>query len=158
MPVTSSIFTLLLLAGTSLAKAQFGGFGWEGFGSNRPYSPHPVMPPSTGRRTCTVYPLGNGKDDVPQIAAAFSPSQCGTNGHVVFPQGQTYNIASVLHITLDDVIVDWLGEWVFSTDLDYWRNNSYPIAFQNHHAGFIISGNDIHIDGGGVGGINGNGE
>lgn len=44
-----------------------------------------------------------------------------------------------------------------SDDLDYWRNNSYPIAFQNHHAGFIITGERIHINGYNTGGINGNG-
>jgi hypothetical protein len=44
-----------------------------------------------------------------------------------------------------------------SPDLDYWRNNSYPIAFQNHHAGIIFSGDGIHINGFGTGGINGNG-
>lgn len=44
-----------------------------------------------------------------------------------------------------------------SDDLDYWRNNSYPIAFQNHHAGFIITGERIRIDGYGTGGIFGNG-
>jgi galacturan 1,4-alpha-galacturonidase len=41
--------------------------------------------------------------------------------------------------------------------LTYWRNNSYPIAFQNHHAGFVITGDRIHINGYGTGGILGNG-
>lgn len=45
----------------------------------------------------------------------------------------------------------------FSDDLDYWRNNSYPVAFQNHAAGFIITGDNIKIDGYGTGGIDGNG-
>jgi galacturan 1,4-alpha-galacturonidase len=45
----------------------------------------------------------------------------------------------------------------FSDDLNYWRNNSYPVAFQNHHAGFIITGERIHINGYGTGGIYGNG-
>jgi hypothetical protein len=44
-----------------------------------------------------------------------------------------------------------------SNDLNYWRNNSYPIAFQNHHAAFIITGERIHINGYGTGGIYGNG-
>lgn len=44
-----------------------------------------------------------------------------------------------------------------SDNLTYWRNNSYPIAFQNHAAGFIITGSRISIDGYGSGGINGNG-
>lgn len=107
------------------------------------------------RSTCVVLPEGGNKDDTPQIKKAFKT--CGTNGYVYFPEGETYNIKSKLHITLDDVIIDWHGVWEFSTDLDYWRNNSFPIAFQNHHAGFIISGNDIQINGYGTGGINGNG-
>lgn len=44
-----------------------------------------------------------------------------------------------------------------SDDLDYWRNNSYPITFQNHHAGFVITGERISINGFGTGGILGNG-
>ena len=41
--------------------------------------------------------------------------------------------------------------------MNYWRNNSYPIAFQNHAAGFVITGQNIRIDGYGTGGIDGNG-
>ena len=44
-----------------------------------------------------------------------------------------------------------------SDNLDYWRNNSYPIAFQNHHAGIIFTGERIRINGYGTGGIFGNG-
>lgn len=45
-----------------------------------------------------------------------------------------------------------------SDNITYWRNNSYPIAFQNHAAGFILTGNNITISGNGTGGINGNGD
>jgi hypothetical protein len=45
----------------------------------------------------------------------------------------------------------------FWDDLNYWRNNSYPIAFQNHYAGFVITGERSHINGYGTGGIFGNG-
>lgn len=48
--------------------------------------------------------------------------------------------------------------WQFSEDLDYWRNNSYHIEFQNHAAGFVLTGDHIRIDGYGTGGIDGNGE
>jgi galacturan 1,4-alpha-galacturonidase len=50
-----------------------------------------------------------------------------------------------------------LTNFQLSDDLNYWRNNSYPIAFQNHHAAFIITGERIHINGYGTGGINGSG-
>lgn len=46
----------------------------------------------------------------------------------------------------------------FSDNLTYWRENAYPISFQNHAAGFILSGSDIRIDGHGTGSINGNGD
>lgn len=44
-----------------------------------------------------------------------------------------------------------------SDDLSYWRNNSYPIAFQNHAAGIVFSGERIYINGYGTGGIDGQG-
>jgi galacturan 1,4-alpha-galacturonidase len=48
-------------------------------------------------------------------------------------------------------------DFQMSDDLNYWRNNSYPIAFQNHHAGFVISGDRVNINGYETGGIYGNG-
>ena len=42
--------------------------------------------------------------------------------------------------------------------MDYWRNNSYYIEFQNHRAAFIISGKNFIVDGFGTGGIYGNGD
>lgn len=45
----------------------------------------------------------------------------------------------------------------FSEDLEYWRNNSYHIEFQNHAAGFVLTGDHIRINGHGIGGIDGNG-
>ncbi|KAL9625433.1 MAG: hypothetical protein Q9160_000496 [Pyrenula sp. 1 TL-2023] len=83
---------------------------------------------------------------------------CGNGGRIVFPEDQNYWIATFLHPTFNNVVIDWQGQWTFSDDLDYWRNNSYPIAFQNHAAGFIISGDIISINGYGTGGINGNGD
>ena len=82
---------------------------------------------------CTVTPLGNGADDVPQILDAFA--KCNNGGTVVFPEGQSYNIASKLNPVVNDITVEWRGTWVYSADLDYWRDtaNTYPISFQNHH-------------------------
>jgi galacturan 1,4-alpha-galacturonidase len=109
-----------------------------------------------GRPTCTVYPgKTNNTDDVPTILKAFK--DCGNGGNVVFPAGNTYHINTRLNPVVNDVKVDWQGEWLFSEDLDYWRNNSYHIEFQNHAAGFVLSGDHIHIDGYGTGGIHGNG-
>lgn len=106
--------------------------------------------------TCTVEPIGNGEDDVPNITQAFK--ECGQGGTVIFPEGKTYNIATKLNPVVNNVTIEWHGVWQFSTDLGYWRNNSYPISFQNHHAGFVLTGDGIHIDGYGTGGVDGNGD
>jgi galacturan 1,4-alpha-galacturonidase len=128
-----------------------------------------------GRPACTVYPGNrNTTDDVPIILQAFE--DCGNGGDVIFPGGNIYHINSRLNPVVNDVTIDWQGEWVvrilqlgtskhpanqhsqFSEDLDYWRNNSYHVEFQNHAAGFVITGDHIRIDGYGTGGINGNGQ
>ncbi|CAK7202401.1 hypothetical protein SEUCBS139899_005124 [Sporothrix eucalyptigena] len=124
----------------------------------------PQGPESNGR-ICTVTPIqklssNHGTsvgivDDVPQILQAFA--DCNDGGTVVFPEGSRYSIASRLHLVSNDVTVDWRGVWEFSTNISYWRDNGYPITFQNHKAGFILSGQRIRINGHGTGGINGNG-
>lgn len=119
----------------------------------------PTLPVQTGKR-CTVLALGNQTDDTPQILSAFE--SCNNGGTVVFPETQNYWIATRLNPILHDVTIEWGGVWTLSDNLTYWRANGYPITFQNHHAGFIISGERIHINGArtngtGTGGINGNG-
>jgi galacturan 1,4-alpha-galacturonidase len=109
----------------------------------------------SGRKTCTVTAIGNSQDDVPNILKAFS--ECGHGGTVVFPQSQNYWIGTRLNPVVADVDIQWRGLWTFSDNLTYWRNNSYPIAFQNHRAGFVLTGDGIRIDGYGTGGIYGNG-
>ncbi|KAG6366784.1 hypothetical protein INS49_000964 [Diaporthe citri] len=111
--------------------------------------------PADSGKTCTLIPNGDNKDDVPQILEAFEA--CNNGGTVVFPENATFHIATKLNPVIYDVTIDWRGTWLFSDDLDYWRSNSYPIAFQNHAAGFIISGERIHINGYGTGKINGSG-
>ncbi|RDW88212.1 putative extracellular exo-polygalacturonase [Coleophoma cylindrospora] len=116
--------------------------------------PAPKSPSRSGK-VCTVHAHGNYTDDTPQILAAFKA--CNHGGVVVFPEGQDYWIATKLNPVIYDVTIVWKGVWTMSDNLAYWRNNSYPIAFQNHHAGFVITGERIHIDGYGTGGIFGNG-
>ncbi|KAB8210665.1 pectin lyase fold/virulence factor [Aspergillus parasiticus] len=77
--------------------------------------------------------------------------KCGNGGTIVFPEDQSYWIASRLNPILSDVTTEWRGKWTFSDGLDYWRNHSYPVAFQNHAAGFVIAGRNITIDGYGTG-------
>jgi len=108
------------------------------------------------RPTCTVFANGNRTDDVPIILEAFST--CGNGGSVVFPERENYWIATRLNPVVRDVNIEWHGQWTLSDDLTYWRNNSYAIAFQNHAASFILTGDGIYIDGYGTGGIHGNGD
>ncbi|KAK3688562.1 glycoside hydrolase family 28 protein [Podospora appendiculata] len=117
--------------------------------------PTPRSPSKTTGKVCTLSPLGPGHDDVPQILKAFN--DCNNGGTVVFPQGQVFNIGSRLNPVLFDVGIDWQGVWQFSDNATYWRNHAYPVAFQNHAAGFVISGERIHINGHGTGGIDGSG-
>ncbi|EIT72715.1 hypothetical protein AO1008_03553 [Aspergillus oryzae 100-8] len=104
---------------------------------------------------CTVKANGNQTDDVPRLLEAFR--KCGNGSTIVFRKDQSYWIASRLKTILSDVTIEWRGKWTFSDDLNYWRNHSYPVAFQNHAAGFVITGRNITIDGYGTGGIDGNG-
>ncbi|UCK57528.1 hypothetical protein AFCA_000447 [Aspergillus flavus] len=104
---------------------------------------------------CTVKANGNQTDDVPRLLEAFR--KCGNGGTIVFREDQSYWIASRLNPILSDVTIEWRGKWTFSDDLDYWRNHFYPVAFQNHAAGFVITGRNITIAGYGTGGIDGNG-
>lgn len=68
-----------------------------------------------GKKTCTVKAIGNRTDDVPNILAAFS--ECGKGGTIVFPENQKYWIAQRLNPIVDDVDIDWRGQWIVSPTL-----------------------------------------
>ncbi|KAK6541127.1 hypothetical protein TWF694_008500 [Orbilia ellipsospora] len=143
MKLRTSLFALLLTSRSVLAST-----GTVSFSS------------TNGRKTCTVYAYkpnsdGSRRDDVPLLMEAFE--DCGDGGYIRFPAGQNYWIGQRLNPVLNNVKIDWQGFWKFSDDLSYWRNHSYPIAFQNHAAGFVITGDNIIINGFGTGGIDGNG-
>ncbi|KAF1990897.1 glycoside hydrolase family 28 protein [Aulographum hederae CBS 113979] len=108
------------------------------------------------RPRCRVRPLGDEKDDSPYILSAFK--QCNKGGTVVFPENETYWIDTFMNPVLEDVRIEWRGQWLFSDKLAKWRNQSLHVPFQNHAAGFVISGRDIRINGHSTGGINGNGD
>ncbi|APA13113.1 hypothetical protein SS1G_08634 [Sclerotinia sclerotiorum 1980 UF-70] len=122
---------------------------------NRGYDVIPIRPRSIQKKTCTVLSLGNQIDDTPQILKAFS--DCNHGGTVVFPKDQVYWIGTRMNPVIDDVTIDWQGTWTLSDNLTYWRENSYPVVFQNHAAGIVFTGDRIQISGKGGGGINGNG-
>ncbi|KAF2790444.1 glycoside hydrolase family 28 protein [Melanomma pulvis-pyrius CBS 109.77] len=98
-----------------------------------------------GRRTCTVLASGKQQDDVPNILSAFA--ECGKGGTIIFPSDQNYWIAQRLNPVVDDVEIDWRGQWTFSNNLTHWRTNNYMVPFQNHRAAFILTGSSIRING-----------
>lgn len=110
------------------------------------------------RKECTVYPYGGNRSDVSNILSAFK--QCGSGGMIIFPEKENYFIDQKLNPVVNDVTIEWRGIWTFSPDIDYWRlpQNHYPIAFQDHAASFVLTGDGINIDGYGTGGIFGNGD
>lgn len=67
---------------------------------------------SDGRQTCTVTANGGQTDDVPNIMEAFTT--CGNGGKIVFPEDQSYWIATFLHPTFHNVVIDWQGQWTVS--------------------------------------------
>lgn len=125
------------------------------------------------RKTCAVKASGtNETDDAPAIRAAFR--ECGRHGKIVF-KPTTYYVNSVLNITgLEDVDIDIQGELLVSqallrnhkclissqwgTNIQYWLNTSLPVGYQNQSTAFVIGGNNVRIDGHGVGTLNGNGD
>ncbi|KAL4940492.1 hypothetical protein BDV06DRAFT_213464 [Aspergillus oleicola] len=123
------MYLATLLSLTSLATASLA----------TPPSPHP----NSHQKTCTVHPLGSNNDDVPNILSAFRA--CNHGGRVIFPENETYWIASRLNPRLSDVEIEWRGTWlVFFLYLGKFRR--------------ALTGKGIRIDGHGTGSINGNGD
>ncbi|KAK7450722.1 glycosyl hydrolase family 28 [Colletotrichum acutatum] len=109
-----------------------------------------------GRPQCTVFANGDQVSDVDNILEAFNI--CGTFGTIIFPEDENYWIDRKLNPLVHDVNIQWRGEWTFSDNITSWRSDGYFIFFQNHRAGFVLSGDGIHINGHGTGGIHGNGD
>jgi len=79
---------------------------------------------SHGRPRCTVHPgKTNTTDDVPAILEAFD--KCGHGGDIIFPANETYHINSRLNPVVDDVNIDWKGEWLVSLLIQVRVNRSH---------------------------------
>jgi len=77
-----------------------------------------------GRTTCTVLAgRENSTDDVPAILNAFD--QCGHGGNIVFPQNETYHINSRLNPVVNDVNIEWHGQWVVGPIFDFCSSESH---------------------------------
>lgn len=51
---------------------------------------------------------------------------------------------------LDNVLISLQGNVVFSDNITYWQENMFLLDFQSAGTWWVIGGNDIHVDGGGV--------
>lgn len=65
-----------------------------------------------GPNVCTVKANGHQRDDVPDILKAFK--ECGHGGTVIFPEDQSYWIATRLNPVVNDVVIEWRGKWTVS--------------------------------------------
>ncbi|KAL6239641.1 hypothetical protein BDW75DRAFT_227009 [Aspergillus navahoensis] len=115
---------------------------------------------SAGRlptKTCVVPASGtNETDDAPAIISAFK--RCGRGGKVIF-KPTTYYVNSVMNISwLQDVDIDLRGNLLWSTDIPYWLNNSLEVGYQNQSTAWILGGDNVRINGHGVGTLDGNGD
>ncbi|KAI1097318.1 pectin lyase fold/virulence factor [Jackrogersella minutella] len=108
-------------------------------------------------KTCVVNFSGiNTTDDAPAIIEAFE--ECGRDGRIIFLP-TTYFISSVMNITwLENVEVDIYGTLLWSTDIQYWLNNSLDVGYQNQSTAFILGGNNVRLNGHGQGAFDGNGD
>ncbi|KAL5443526.1 hypothetical protein PMIN06_008689 [Paraphaeosphaeria minitans] len=98
----------------------------------------------------------NKTDDAPAIRSAFS--KCNHGGKIEF-SAPTYYVNSVLNVTgLENIEVDIKGKLLWSTDITYWLYHSLPVGYQNQSTAFVLSGNNVRINGHGIGNLDGNGD
>ena len=110
-------------------------------------------------KTCQVKSGAANYDDTSAILSAFA--DCKEDGHIVF-KNTTYYIQQVMNTTgLKNVDIELLGtlEWpANSSNIQYWRNHSLPIGFQNQTAAWFLGGDNIRFFGHGYGTLFGNGD
>ncbi|EJD03461.1 uncharacterized protein FOMMEDRAFT_187148 [Fomitiporia mediterranea MF3/22] len=112
--------------------------------------------PERATKACTLSPDTSGGDDSPAIMAAFD--RCSQDSTIVFENG-TYHIERIMITTgLKNVKVDMRGYLLWSTDLDYWRENGIPLGYLNMTTAWRFGGSDILWEGHNIGTFDGNGQ
>ncbi|KAL1949040.1 hypothetical protein VTO73DRAFT_10846 [Trametes versicolor] len=108
---------------------------------------------AVARRTCKVPAIGGGEDDGPAINAAFE--RCSKNAKVVLDK---YYVVDTLLLTkdLDDVEIELSGTVQYTPDIAKWSPQSLFLVYQNATTFWFLSGNNIHLYGGGT--LDGNGQ
>ena len=119
----------------------------------------PILTSSTGPTSAPGFCVVNvnGTDDAaPAIQNAFK--QCGQDGTIYF-KNQTYHVNTVMNTTgLSNCTVDLRGTLLWSKDIDYWRNHSIRVGYQNQSTAWLFGGDNIYFNGYGYGTFNGNGQ
>lgn len=64
----------------------------------------------TKAKICVVKANGHQRDDTPNILEAVQ--SCGYDGKIIFPENQSYWIATRLHAVLRNVEIEWRGQWI----------------------------------------------
>ncbi|KAH9833270.1 pectin lyase-like protein [Rhodofomes roseus] len=108
---------------------------------------------SAYEKVCRVTPLGGGQDDGPTINNVFA--ECASEATIVL---DGYYSVNTLLLTegLSHVDILLSGTVQYTADIEYWSPNSLYLTFQNATTFWFLSGDDIHLYGGGT--IDGNGQ
>ncbi|KAI0918829.1 hypothetical protein AcW1_009462 [Taiwanofungus camphoratus] len=104
-------------------------------------------------RICAVKPLGGGQDDGPNINKAFR--DCSQNAAIILDR--YYVVDTLLMATgLDNVDIVLSGVLQYTPDIAKWSPDSLYLTYQNATTFWFLSGNNIHLFGGGT--LDGNGQ
>ncbi|KAI9065287.1 glycoside hydrolase family 28 protein [Trametes sanguinea] len=105
------------------------------------------------RKTCEVPAKGAGQDDGPTINSVFK--KCSRNSKIVLDK---YYVVDTLLQTegLDNVEIELSGTVQYTPDIAKWSPQSLYLVYQNATTFWFLSGNNIHMYGGGT--IDGNGQ
>ncbi|KAI0642765.1 pectin lyase-like protein [Trametes meyenii] len=115
------------------------------------------------RKTCRVPAIGGGEDDGPAINAAFE--RCARNAKIVLDK---YYVVDTLLLTrgLQNVEIELSGTGdsysavscvvQYTPDIAKWSPQSLYLTYQNATTFWFLSGNEVHLYGGGT--LDGNGQ
>ncbi|KDQ56478.1 glycoside hydrolase family 28 protein [Jaapia argillacea MUCL 33604] len=94
--------------------------------------------------SCTL--SASGGDDGPAFVAAVQ--SCDT---VIIPQSTTLNVSTPMNMTgLSNKHISLQGTVMFPPDIPYWSGHGYYFPFQDQITFWILGGENILLDGGGI--------
>ncbi|KAL5484761.1 hypothetical protein ACEPAI_7403 [Sanghuangporus weigelae] len=112
--------------------------------------------PELAQNICVLRPDSLGGDASETIVKTLE--RCSQNSVIIFTEG-TFHIERVMVTTgLQNVKIDMRGTFLWGTDLDYWRNNSIPLGYQNQTVAWKFGGKDLLWEGHNAGTFDGNGQ